>query len=49
MILERVANAAFRPHKRLLDHVACVIRQETAFAPLAKCTHLRARPVPAPV
>ena len=30
-ILDRVANAAFRPHKRLLDHVARVIRNEPVF------------------
>jgi len=30
-ILELVANATFRPYKRLLDHVARVIRQEPAF------------------
>ncbi len=30
-ILERVANSAFRPHKRLLDHVARVIRNEPVF------------------
>ena len=30
-ILERVAATAFRPHKRLLDHVARVIRNEPAF------------------
>jgi len=27
-ILERVATSAFRPHKRLLDHVAQMIRNE---------------------
>ncbi len=31
VILERVANSAFRPHKRLLDHVARVIRNEPVF------------------
>ena len=31
VILDRVANAEFRPHKRLLDHVARVIRHEPAF------------------
>ncbi len=30
-ILDRVANAAFRPHKRLLDHVARVIKHEPVF------------------
>jgi hypothetical protein len=30
-ILERVAATAFRPHKRLLDHVARVIRNEPTF------------------
>lgn len=30
-ILERVANTAFRPHKRLLDHVARVIKHEPVF------------------
>jgi uncharacterized protein len=30
-ILERVASSAFRPHKRLLDHVARVIRGEPSF------------------
>ena len=30
-ILERVANTAFRPHKRLLDHVARVIHNEPVF------------------
>ena len=30
-ILERVANSAFRPHKRLLDYVARVIRNEPVF------------------
>jgi DUF2075 family protein len=30
-ILERVAAAAFKPHKRLLDHVARIIRNEPAF------------------
>jgi hypothetical protein len=30
-ILERVAATAFKPHKRLLDHVARVIRNEPAF------------------
>ena len=30
-ILERVAATAFRPHKRLLDHVARVIRNEPVF------------------
>jgi DUF2075 family protein len=30
-ILERVAASAFRPHKRLLDHVARVIRREPVF------------------
>jgi uncharacterized protein len=30
-ILERIANTAFRPHKRLLDHVAKVIRNEPTF------------------
>src|SRR4029077_13420241 len=30
-ILDRVANSAFRPHKRLLDHVAKVIRNEPVF------------------
>lgn len=30
-ILDKVANAAFRPHKRLLDHVARVIRNEPVF------------------
>src|SRR5580765_4882302 len=30
-ILDRVANSAFRPHKRLLDHVARVIRNEPVF------------------
>lgn len=30
-ILERVASTAFRPHKRLLDHVARVIRHEPVF------------------
>lgn len=30
-ILDRVASVAFRPHKRLLDHVARVIRNEPAF------------------
>ena len=28
---DRVANTAFRPHKRLLDHVAKVIRNEAVF------------------
>ena len=31
VILDRVANSAFRPHKRLLDHVARVIRNEPVF------------------
>lgn len=31
VILERVAVSAFRPHKRLLDHVARVIRNEPVF------------------
>jgi len=30
-ILERVAATAFKPHKRLLDHVARIIRNEPAF------------------
>jgi DUF2075 family protein len=30
-ILERVASTAFRPHKRLLDHVARVIRNHPAY------------------
>ncbi len=30
-ILERVAATAFKPHKRLLDHVAAVIRRQPAF------------------
>ena len=30
-ILERVASTAFRPHKRLLDHVARVIKNEPVF------------------
>jgi uncharacterized protein len=30
-ILDKVANTAFRPHKRLLDHVARVIRNEPVF------------------
>ncbi len=30
-ILDRVAVSAFRPHKRLLDHVARIIRHEPAF------------------
>lgn len=30
-ILDRVASVAFRPHKRLLDHVARVIRNEPTF------------------
>jgi hypothetical protein len=30
-ILDRVGNAAFRPHKRLLDHVARVIKNEPVF------------------
>ncbi len=30
-ILDRVASTAFRPHKRLLDHVARVIKQEPVF------------------
>ncbi len=30
-ILDRVASATFRPHKRLLDHVARVIRNEPTF------------------
>ncbi len=30
-ILDRVASTVFRPHKRLLDHVARVIRNEPAF------------------
>ncbi len=30
-ILDRVASTAFRPHKRLLDHVARVIRNEPVF------------------
>lgn len=30
-ILARVAKAAFRPHKRLLDHVARIIRNEPVF------------------
>jgi uncharacterized protein len=30
-ILDRIAVSAFRPHKRLLDHVARVIRHEPAF------------------
>jgi hypothetical protein len=30
-LLDRVAAAAFRPHKRLLDHVARVIRNEPTF------------------
>jgi hypothetical protein len=30
-IIDRVANSAFRPHKRLLDHVARVIRNEPVF------------------
>jgi uncharacterized protein len=30
-ILDRVAATAFKPHKRLLDHVAAVIRHEPAF------------------
>ncbi len=30
-ILDRVATTAFKPHKRLLDHVARVIRNEPAF------------------
>ena len=30
-ILDRVAATAFRPHKRLLDHVARVIRNESVF------------------
>jgi uncharacterized protein len=30
-ILDRVATAAFRPHKRLLDHVARVIKDEPVF------------------
>ncbi len=30
-ILERVATSEFRPHKRLLDHVARVIRNEPVF------------------
>jgi len=30
-ILERVATSAFRPHKRLLDHVARMIRNEPVF------------------
>ena len=30
-ILERVASTAFKPHKRLLDHVARIIRNEAAF------------------
>jgi uncharacterized protein len=30
-ILERVASTAFKPHKRLLDHVARVIRNEPSF------------------
>jgi len=30
-ILYRVANSAFRPHKRLLDHVARVIKNEPVF------------------
>src|SRR5207237_1217642 len=30
-ILDRVANVTFRPHKRLLDHVAGVIRREPVF------------------
>ena len=29
--MDKVANAAFRPHKRLLDHVARVIRNEPVF------------------
>jgi uncharacterized protein len=31
VILERVASTAFKPHKRLLDHVARVIRSEPTF------------------
>jgi DUF2075 family protein len=30
-VLERVAEARFHPHRRLLDHVASVIRREPAF------------------
>jgi uncharacterized protein len=30
-ILDKVANTAFRPHKRLLDHVARMIRNEPVF------------------
>ncbi len=30
-ILDKVANSSFRPHKRLLDHVARVIRNEPVF------------------
>jgi uncharacterized protein len=30
-ILDRIAHSAFRPHKRLLDHVARVIRNEPVF------------------
>ncbi len=30
-ILDRVADATFKPHKRLLDHVARVIRNEPSF------------------
>lgn len=30
-VLERVAESAFRPHKRLLDHVARMIRNEPVF------------------
>ena len=30
-ILDRIAVSAFRPHKRLLDHVASVIRNEPSF------------------
>lgn len=30
-VLDRIATSAFRPHKRLLDHVARVIRREPVF------------------
>jgi DUF2075 family protein len=33
-VLERVAKGGFVPHKRLLDHVSKVIRNEPAFVPL---------------